>query len=117
MPGPFVFPAFSSIRSTPEYARAVAVPGTAMSEPNRNQLTEAALRALHLLGRPALNDGDTDASIRALAEAADTPVGTPAALCVYPRFVATAKGALAKRGLVLPVATVTNFPAGAPAPE
>jgi len=88
-----------------------------MSEPNRNQLTEAALRALHLMDLTALNDDDTDASIRALANAADTPVGTPAALCVYPRFVATAKEALAKRGLALPVATVANFPAGAPTPE
>ena len=88
-----------------------------MSDLNRNALTEAALRALHLMDLTALNDGDTPDSIRALAVAADTPVGTPAALCVYVRFVGTAKEALAARGLKLPVAVVTNFPKGDPAPQ
>ena len=88
-----------------------------MNDLNRNALTEAALRALHLMDLTALNDGDTDDSIRALAIAADTPVGTPAALCVYRQFVRTAKEALAGRGLTVPVATVTNFPKGDPAPE
>ena len=88
-----------------------------MTDFNRNALTEAALRALHLMDLTALNDSDTTDSICALATAADTPVGTPAALCVYARFVKTAKEALAARGLILPVATVTNFPRGEPAPE
>ncbi|MGU7773332.1 deoxyribose-phosphate aldolase [Burkholderia sp. MR1-5-21] len=83
----------------------------------RNPLAEAALKALHLIDLTALNDDDTDASIDALAASADTPVGTPAALCVYPRFVATARAALATRGLALPVATVTNFPGGAADPD
>jgi deoxyribose-phosphate aldolase len=83
----------------------------------RNQLAQRALQALHLIDLTSLNDGDTDASIKALAASADTPVGTPAALCVYPRFVSTARAALAAKGLTLPIATVTNFPAGAPDPE
>ena len=83
----------------------------------RNQLTEAALKALHLIDLTSLNDSDTDASIEALAASADTPVGTPAALCVYPRFIATARSALAARGLSLPIATVTNFPSGELSPE
>ncbi|AOJ05403.1 2-deoxyribose-5-phosphate aldolase [Burkholderia mayonis] len=84
---------------------------------NRNQLTEAALKALHLIDLTSLNDDDTDEKIAALAVSADTPVGTPAALCVYPRFVGIAHAALAARGLVLPVATVTNFPHGAADPD
>ncbi|WDD93090.1 deoxyribose-phosphate aldolase [Burkholderia sp. FERM BP-3421] len=84
---------------------------------SRNQLTEAALKALHLVDLTSLNDDDTDAAIAALAAAADTPVGTPAALCVYPRFVGAARAALAARGLALPIATVTNFPHGAADPE
>ncbi|OJA71038.1 deoxyribose-phosphate aldolase [Burkholderia ubonensis] len=79
---------------------------------SRNLLTEAALKALHLVDLTSLNDDDTDARIDALAASADTPVGTPAALCVYPRFVATARAALAARGLALRIATVTNFPSG-----
>ena len=88
-----------------------------MTEHERNALAEAALRALHLMDLTALNDDDTPESIRALATAADTPVGTPAALCVFVQFVQPAREALAARGLALPIATVTNFPAGAPAPE
>ncbi|MEO6918313.1 MAG: deoxyribose-phosphate aldolase [Collimonas sp.] len=74
---------------------------------------QIALRALHLIDLTALNDSDTEASIAALAAAADTPAGSPAALCVYPRFVPAAKAALARTGLQIPVATVTNFPHGA----
>ncbi|KPC52212.1 deoxyribose-phosphate aldolase [Amantichitinum ursilacus] len=82
-----------------------------------NQLAQAALRALHLMDLTALNDTDTHASIRALAAAANTPVGTPAALCVYAQFVQTAQAALTEEGLDLPVATVTNFPYGNADPE
>jgi deoxyribose-phosphate aldolase len=83
----------------------------------RNQLAERALQALHLIDLTSLNDDDTDASIAALAASADTPVGTPAALCVFPRFIGTARAALAAKGLALPIATVTNFPAGAADPQ
>jgi deoxyribose-phosphate aldolase len=36
---------------------------------------------------------------------------------VYPRFVGTARAALAARGIALPIATVTNFPGGAADPD
>lgn len=78
---------------------------------------DAALKALRLIDLTALNDDDTDESITALAATADTPVGTPAALCIYPRFIGVAHAALAARGLSLPVATVVNFPGGDAAPE
>ncbi len=88
-----------------------------MSSLRSNQLIETARRALRLMDLTSLNDGDTDDSIRSLAASATTPFGTPAALCVYPRFLATAKAALAGHGLSLPVAVVANFPAGEPNPE
>jgi len=58
-----------------------------------------ALLALRCLDLTSLKDDDTDASIEALVERADTPHGAPAALCVYPRFVATARRALEARRL------------------
>jgi deoxyribose-phosphate aldolase len=82
----------------------------------QNQLCAAALRGLHLMDLTALNDSDTVASIEALAASAKTPVGNPAALCVYAQFVPTAKAALVAHGLNIPVATVTNFPKGEPTP-
>ncbi|CAB3776320.1 deoxyribose-phosphate aldolase [Paraburkholderia caffeinilytica] len=93
-----------------------------MSQPvavhlSRNQLAETALKALHLIDLTSLNDDDTDISIEALVASADTPVGTPAAICVYPRFIETARTALTGKGLSLPVATVANFPSGALSPD
>ncbi len=88
-----------------------------MTELTQNQLAEAALRALHLMDLTSLNDSDTEASVQALARSANTPVGTPAALCVYPRLLSATKAALVANGLTLPVAVVTNFPAGQPVPE
>jgi len=73
----------------------------------------AARLALQCLDLTSLRDDDTDASIRTLAARAATPHGAPAALCVFPRFVATAKQALAAQGLSAAcVATVVNFPHG-----
>lgn len=83
----------------------------------RNQLMEAALEALHLIDLTSLNTDDTDATIEALVASADTPVGTPAAVCIYPRFIAVARSAMASAGLSLPIATVTNFPSGESAPD
>ena len=47
--------------------------------------------ALRLIDLTSLNDTDTDGRIQQLARDAVTPLGSVAALCVYPRFVATAK--------------------------
>ncbi|WP_422823639.1 deoxyribose-phosphate aldolase [Variovorax rhizosphaerae] len=68
--------------------------------------------ALGLIDLTSLNDADTVADIRQLARDAVTPLGTVAALCVFPRFVATAKAELAVLSPGVRVATVANFPHG-----
>jgi deoxyribose-phosphate aldolase len=72
---------------------------------------EVARRALSLLDLTSLEDDDTDERIAALCRRATTPAGDVAAVCIYPRFVAQAKAALA--GTAVRIATVINFPAGA----
>lgn len=73
-----------------------------------------ATTALGLLDLTSLNDGDSDESIRALAQSAATPFGAPAALCVYDRFLGAARAELDKLNLSrVKLATVANFPAGA----
>lgn len=66
--------------------------------------------ALACLDLTSLNDADDNAAIDALAAKAAGPAGTPAALCVWPRFVARAK---AKAPAGVAIAAVANFPAGA----
>ena len=77
-------------------------------------LTQAARQALLLMDLTSLNDSDTDASTEALCKQAKTPYGHPAALCVYPSFIVTAKRALHAHQLSdkVKIATVTNFPHG-----
>ncbi len=65
--------------------------------------------ALACLDLTSLNDADDAAAISALCAQAAGPAGAPAALCVWPRFVAQAK-AQAPAGVR--VAAVANFPAG-----
>jgi deoxyribose-phosphate aldolase len=78
-----------------------------------NQLKDSARLALSLMDLTSLNENDTDAVIEALCVQANTPEGTPAALCVYPQFITTAKAKLANLGLSqVKIATVTNFPDG-----
>ncbi|MBZ0330923.1 deoxyribose-phosphate aldolase [Halomonas sp. ANAO-440] len=78
------------------------------------EFEQAARQALVLMDLTSLNDDDSDAIIRELCARANTPAGHPAAVCVYPRFIATAREALAEQGLTgkVKVATVTNFPHG-----
>ena len=78
------------------------------------ELQQAARQALALMDLTSLNDDDSDAVIRELCARANTPAGHPAAVCVYPAFVPTAREALAEQGLAgkVKVATVTNFPHG-----
>jgi deoxyribose-phosphate aldolase len=71
-----------------------------------------ARRLLGMLDLTTLNDGDTDADVRALAANAATPVGRVAALCTWPRLIGAALDSLAGSGV--PVAAVANFPAGEP---
>ncbi len=77
-------------------------------------LQAAARQALSLMDLTSLNDDDTEASIIALCRAADTRFGTPAAVCIYPRFIGVARQALNERGISgrVSIATVTNFPHG-----
>ncbi len=72
-------------------------------------LQDTARTALACLDLTSLNDGDDGAAISALCARAAGPAGTPAALCVWPRFVAQAKAA-APAGVR--VAAVANFPHG-----
>ena len=72
-------------------------------------LQDTARTALACLDLTSLNDGDDAAAISALCARAAGPAGTPAALCVWPRFVAQAKAA-APAGVR--VAAVANFPQG-----
>jgi deoxyribose-phosphate aldolase len=71
--------------------------------------TAAARLALACLDLTSLNDGDDAAAITRLCAQAAGPAGRPAALCVWPRFVAQARRE-APAGVR--VAAVANFPAG-----
>lgn len=66
--------------------------------------------ALACLDLTSLNDGDDDAAIDALVARALGPTGRPAALCVWPRFVARVRAGLPP---AVAVAAVANFPEGA----
>ena len=69
-----------------------------------------ARRALALIDLTDLNDGCTDDDVRRLCARAVTPFGPVAAVCVWPRFVRTAKHELASTAVK--VATVVDFPSG-----
>jgi deoxyribose-phosphate aldolase len=71
-----------------------------------------ARRLLGLLDLTTLNDSDDGQVVRALAAYAATPVGHVAALCTWSRLIGDALDSLAGTGV--PVAAVTNFPAGEP---
>ena len=66
--------------------------------------------ALACLDLTSLNDDDDAAAITALVARAAGPAGMPAALCVWPRWVALARRTLPS---TVRVAAVANFPAGA----
>ncbi len=73
-------------------------------------LAEVARRAIPLIGLTSLNDDDTEDRITKLCGAARTPFGPVAAVCIYGRFVRTAKRQLDGSGIR--VVAVANFPAG-----
>ena len=79
---------------------------------NNENSREDALRLLACLDLTSLNDDDTPERIDALCERAlDDRFGVrPAAVCVFPQFVAQAVERLAGSGIA--VATVVNFPYG-----
>ena len=76
---------------------------------NHTALLDDARLALACLDLTSLNDHDDTVAIAALCARALGPAGPPAALCVWPRFVAQARAALPAG---IRVAAVANFPAG-----
>ena len=76
---------------------------------NTTSSVDDARIALACLDLTSLNDADDAAAITALCAKAASPAGRPAALCVWPRFVALAR-AQAPAGVR--IAAVANFPAG-----
>ncbi len=74
-----------------------------------------ASRVLGLLDLTSLGEDDTPARIRTLCAAARSAHGLPAAVCIYPEHITTAREALA--GAAVKVATVVNFPEGADDPQ
>ena len=77
---------------------------------NSPSARELAARLLPLLDLTSLGDDDTTAQIDALCATALVSAIAPAAVCVYPEQVASARRAL--RGSAIKVATVVNFPDG-----
>ena len=65
--------------------------------------------ALACLDLTSLGDKDTEADIAQLCRRAQGPCGPVAAVCVWPRFAAFARGLLPKK---IAVAAVVNFPDG-----
>lgn len=74
-------------------------------------------RLLACLDLTRLGESDTPADIDALCDlVARLPVA-PAALCVHPEMITSARAGLDQRGLAgVPIATVVNFPDGADDP-
>lgn len=73
--------------------------------------TTLARRLLGLIDLTSLNPNDDDAAVSALAALAATPAGRVAAFCTWPRFISVSRRVLDGTGV--PLAVVTNFPAGA----
>ena len=81
-----------------------------MTTPDRPDTARRALAALDLT---SLGEDDMPAHIEQLCAAAAGAGGPPAAVCVYPEHIATARQALDRLGLQqVRIATVTNFPDG-----
>jgi deoxyribose-phosphate aldolase len=76
-----------------------------------HSLRETAAVALSLLDLTNLKDDCTQEQIVTLCARAQTPFGNSAAICIWPRFVAQARGILGPDHPVK-IATVVNFPSG-----
>ncbi|YBV95573.1 deoxyribose-phosphate aldolase [Phyllobacteriaceae bacterium JZ32] len=69
-----------------------------------------ALRVLPLIDLTDLDENSSPQAVAALSARAITPHGPTAAICIWPRFVETAKALL--HGTGVRIATVVNFPHG-----
>lgn len=76
-----------------------------------NTPREAASLALSLLDLTNLRDDCDNEAIELLCRRAVTPYGAAAAICIWPRFVAHARGILGSASAIR-IATVVNFPSG-----
>ena len=77
-------------------------------------MNPADARVLAALDLTSLGEDDTPEAIRVLCAKAARCTVRPAAVCVYPEHIVTAKAALAAAGAsAIAVATVVNFPDGA----
>ena len=81
---------------------------------NESTLDRLALKAVSLMDLTSLNESDSEQSIVALCQQAITPVGTVAAVCVYPRFIGTVAESLRRLNVRerVAIASVVNFPHG-----
>ncbi|TWI10564.1 deoxyribose-phosphate aldolase [Aerolutibacter ruishenii] len=75
---------------------------------NQDPAHDLARQLLPLLDLTRLGDDDTAQQIEALCAAARSADPAPAAVCIYPEHVTTARRALGEAGIR--VATVVNFP-------
>lgn len=73
-------------------------------------LVSVARRVLPLLDLTSLGEDDRPADIDRLCAQAQSPAGSVASVCVWPRFVGQAVDLLS--GAEIPVAAVANFPEG-----
>ena len=81
--------------------------------PSAGQATDIPARALAALDLTSLGEDDSPQQIEALCASATGPGGLPAAVCVYPEHIGTARRALDAAGAkAVKVATVVNFPDG-----
>ena len=80
------------------------------SKPASDARRSLALRLLPLLDLTSLGEDDTPEQIENLCTSARTDHGTPAAVCVYPEHITTARRAL--QGSGVHIASVVNFPDG-----
>jgi deoxyribose-phosphate aldolase len=78
--------------------------------PSHSTSRELAARLLPLLDLTTLGEDDTPARVEALCSSARSVHGFPAAVCVYPEHVTSARRAL--QGTPVKIATVVNFPDG-----
>ncbi len=71
-----------------------------------------------MLDLTRLEDHDDELAVQSFCARAHSDWGHPAAICIYPQYIATARSVLAEHGLTgrVHIATVTNFPSGAADP-
>ena len=70
----------------------------------------AAKILISCLDLTSLGDHDSEYQVEALCNKADTPYGSVAAVCIWPKFIPLAKNKL--KNLPIKIATVVNFPHG-----